>query len=225
MDFQNRVGGKTGTGGPLNYSESNAERRERMRRLALETIDLAKDPYFMKNHLGIYECRLCLTLHNNEANYLSHTQGKKHQSNLARRAAKEAALAAANPQATTTLPNSHVLMSQHAAGSSLQSQKKTLGTPTVKTYYLKDPETENWGLMLMFAYPNAPESTPEHRIMSAFEQKVEVPNKNFMYVAVAAEHYETAAVRVPFREVLDHFAYWDVDNRVLFVQIMFNSKD
>jgi splicing factor 3A subunit 2 len=30
-------------------------------------------------------------LHNNEGSYLAHTQGKKHQANLARRAAKEAA--------------------------------------------------------------------------------------------------------------------------------------
>ena len=39
---------------------------------------------------GTYECKLCLTLHNNEGSYLAHTQGKKHQSNLARRAAKDA---------------------------------------------------------------------------------------------------------------------------------------
>lgn len=61
----------------------------------------------MKNHLGSYECKLCLTLHNNEVSivtgvslihfvsfksalkvpifqgsYLAHTQGKKHQANL-----------------------------------------------------------------------------------------------------------------------------------------------
>lgn len=50
------------------------DRRERLRKLALETIDLNKDPYFMRNHLGQYECRLCLTLHTNEGNYLAHTQ-------------------------------------------------------------------------------------------------------------------------------------------------------
>ena len=33
-----------------------------------------QDPYFMRNHLGTYECKLCLTLHNNEASYLAHTQ-------------------------------------------------------------------------------------------------------------------------------------------------------
>lgn len=32
----------------------------------------------MRNHLGQYECRLCLTLHNNEGNYLAHTQACAH---------------------------------------------------------------------------------------------------------------------------------------------------
>jgi len=44
----------------------------------------------MQNHLGQIECKLCLTVHNNEGNYLAHTQGKRHQENLGRRAAKEA---------------------------------------------------------------------------------------------------------------------------------------
>ena len=57
--------------------------------MALETIDITKDPYFMRNHLGTFECKLCLTLHPNEGNYLAHTQGKRHQSNLGRRASME----------------------------------------------------------------------------------------------------------------------------------------
>jgi len=64
------------------------QRRERLRQLALDTVDVTNDPYFMKNHLGSYECKLCLTLHTNEGSYLAHTQGKKHQQSLARRAAK-----------------------------------------------------------------------------------------------------------------------------------------
>ena len=51
----------------------------------------------MRNHLGQYECRLCLTLHTNEGNYLAHTQGKRHQQNLAKRAAREAAEAPIQP--------------------------------------------------------------------------------------------------------------------------------
>jgi len=45
-----------------------------------------------------YEYKLCLTLHNNEGNYLAHTQGKRHQTNLAKRAAREAKDAPAQPQ-------------------------------------------------------------------------------------------------------------------------------
>lgn len=52
-------------------------------------ITLQQDPYILRNHLGGLECRLCLTLHTNEGSYLAHTQGKKHQTNLARRAAKD----------------------------------------------------------------------------------------------------------------------------------------
>ncbi|KAI6211636.1 Matrin-type domain-containing protein [Aphelenchoides besseyi] len=91
MDFQNRVVGKTGGGGVASALDANVDRRERLQQLALETIDLQKDPYFMRNHLSGYECKLCLTLHNNEGSYLAHTQGKEHQANLARRTAKKVA--------------------------------------------------------------------------------------------------------------------------------------
>jgi hypothetical protein len=85
IDFQNREGSKFGGGGVMSTQQSTVERRERLRKLAMETIDISKDPYFMRNHLGSYECKLCLTLHTNEGNYLAHTQGKKHQTNLAAR--------------------------------------------------------------------------------------------------------------------------------------------
>jgi splicing factor 3A subunit 2 len=42
MDFQNRVGSKVGSGGVASTSESNRDRRERLRQLAMETIDLNK---------------------------------------------------------------------------------------------------------------------------------------------------------------------------------------
>lgn len=67
MDFQNRPGGKTGGGGVASWSETNRDRRERLRQLALETIDLNKDPYFMKNHLGsftFFRANLMITLYN-----------------------------------------------------------------------------------------------------------------------------------------------------------------
>lgn len=100
IDFQHREGGKTGSGGQLSESQSALERKERLRKLALETIDITKDPYFLKNHLGTFECKLCLTLHPNEGNYLAHTQGKRHQYNLGRRAAMEAKQSTPKPVVT-----------------------------------------------------------------------------------------------------------------------------
>lgn len=98
IDFQHREGSKFGGGGVMSEGQAAVDRRERLRKLAQETVDLNKDPYFMRNHLGKYECKLCLTLHNNEGNYLAHTQGKRHQQNLARRAAMEAKNALVKPQ-------------------------------------------------------------------------------------------------------------------------------
>ena len=36
----------------------------------METIDLSKDEFFMRNHLGQMECKLCLTLHPTEGTHL-----------------------------------------------------------------------------------------------------------------------------------------------------------
>lgn len=49
-------GSKPGSGGAATAQNEAIDRRERLRRLALETIDLAKDPYFMRNHLGRFCC-------------------------------------------------------------------------------------------------------------------------------------------------------------------------
>ena len=88
---------KPGSGGAAFAQNGAIDRRERLRRLALEIIDLAKDPYFMCNHFCNYECKLCLTLHNNKGNYLAHSQGKRHKTNLAKRVAWEAKDAPAQP--------------------------------------------------------------------------------------------------------------------------------
>merc|ERR1712151_144451 len=143
MDFQNRVGHKMGTAGPATDQEVAIDRRERLRRLALETIDLAKDPYFMKNHLGSYECKLCLTLHNNEGSYLAHTQGKKHQSNLARRAAKEALDAPAQPAPEKVKVEVRKFVK--------------IGRPGYKVTKQREPETGQQSLLFQIDYPEIAE--------------------------------------------------------------------
>lgn len=181
MDFQNRVGGKTGGGGVASWSETNRDRRERLRQLALETIDLAKDPYFMKNHLGSYECKLCLTLHNNEGSYLAHTQGKKHQANLARRAAKEAKESPSiQPEKPRVEPKKFV----------------KIGRPGYRVTKQKDPDSGQQSLLFQVDYPEINDAiVPRHRFMSAYEQKIEPPDRKWQYLLFAAEPYETISFK------------------------------
>ncbi|KAF2355509.1 SF3A2 domain [Trinorchestia longiramus] len=212
MDFQHRAGGKTGGGGQASWSESNKDRRERLRQLALETIDLNKDPYFMKNHLGSYECKLCLTLHNNEGSYLAHTQGKKHQTNLARRAAKEAKEAPSQP-------------APEKARVELKKFVK-IGRPGYRVTKQRDPENGQQSLLFQVDYPEIGEGiAPRHRFMSAYEQKVEPPDRKWQYLLFAAEPYETIAFKVPSREVDKgenrFWTLWNKETKQFFLQFSF----
>lgn len=212
MDFQNRAGGKTGTGGVASASETNRDRRERLRQLALETIDLNKDPYFMKNHLGSYECKLCLTLHNNEGSYLAHTQGKKHQANLARRAAKEAKEAPAQP--APEKPRVDI------------KKFVKIGRPGYKVTKQRDPESMQQSLLFQIDYPEIVEGiTPRHRFMAAYEQKMEPPDRKWQYLLFAAEPYETIAFKVPSREVDKDpkklWSHWNKETKQFFLQFAF----
>eukprot|EP00039_Didymoeca_costata_P007798 m.104089 g.104089 ORF g.104089 m.104089 type:complete len:247 (-) comp13832_c1_seq2:3006-3746(-) len=214
MDFQNRVGSKVGSGGVASTSETNRQRRERLRLLALETIDINTDPYFMRNHLGSYECKLCLTLHSNEGSYLAHTQGKKHQDNLKRRALKEAQDA---PQAPAPLkPRVDV--------------KKfiKIGRPGYKVTKQMDPNTKQQSLLFQIDYPEVVDGVvPQHRFMSAYEQKVEAPDKDFQYLLFAAEPYETIGFKLSSREVDKtqgkFWVYWNKDTKTFFLQFHYKA--
>ncbi|KAA3455171.1 splicing factor 3A subunit 2-like [Gossypium australe] len=173
-------GSKPGSGGAASAQTEAMDRRERLRRLALETIDLAKDPYFMRNHLGSYECKLCLTLHNNEGNYLAHTQGKRHQTNLAKRAAREAKEAPAQPQphkrkvsvrkTGTYLSASPCPFLQFRCFFGANSVVK-IGRPGYRVTKQYDPETKQRSLLFQIEYPEIEDNTkPRHRVMSSYEQ-------------------------------------------------------
>lgn len=215
MDYQNRAGNKGA--GVAGSSEANVDRRERLRKLAMETIDISKDPYILRNHLGSLECRLCLTLHTNEGSYLAHTQGKKHQTNLARRAAREAkeqAQSAQNQMGLITGPN--------ALEMAPKKQFIKIGRPGYKITKVREPliggaggndENEEeggflessggrLGLLFQIQLPEIKEGVkPLHRFMSSFEQRVEQQNRAWQYLVVAAEPYETIAFKLQSREI------------------------
>ena len=205
-------GAKCGGGGVASESQAKLDRRERLRQLALQTVDLAKDPYFMKNHLGSYECKLCLTVHNNEGNYLAHTQGKRHQQNLARRAAKEA-------MSTPVLPQ--------ALRSAIKPKKTVkIGRPGYRVTKQLDPSSSQKSLLFEIDYPEIERGLqPRHRFMSSFEQKVETPDRDWQYLLLAAEPYETIGFKIPNKEIeKDPSKFqtnWDDEKKTFALQLFF----
>lgn len=191
------------------------DRRERLRRLALETVDLSKDPYFMRNHLGTYECRLCLTLHTNEGNYLAHTQGKRHQENLRKRAAKEAHEKQQRQDSQA-----------HRAESQVQPQKRAvkIGRPGYRVTKQFDREARQRSLLFQVEYPEIEEGTqPRYRFMSPYEQRVEKPDRRYQYLLFAADPYEVIAFKIPNAEIDKSqnrfFTHWEPTRKVFTLQL------
>jgi splicing factor 3A subunit 2 len=221
MDYQNRAGSKFGGGGVASQSATNADRRERLRKLALETIDLDKDPYFFKNHVGSFECRLCLTVHQNDGSYLAHTQGRKHQTNLARRNAREEKDQKNRDGVTPGL----------LAGVPVkQRTEPVIGRPGYRVTKIRDPLSRQNGLLFQLQYPELrPGVVPRMRVMSAYEQKVEdPPDTNFQYIVIAAEPYETVAFKIQARELdrssSKYFTWFDEDSKEFWAQIVFKTE-
>ena len=217
MDRQNRVGSKPGSGGVASVDESNIERRERLRKLALETIDLSRDPYFLKNHLGSFECKLCLTIHPSEGSYLAHTQGKKHQMNLSHRALKE------SKEGEAALP-AHIASARKVT---IRKVAVKIGRPGYKITKVKDPASRQFGLLFQIQYPEIVADKPRHRFMSAFEQKVEPPSKMYQYLLFAAAPYENIAFKVQSREIDRDkdklWSHWDADSKTYTMQFFFKE--
>ena len=240
IDRQNRVGSKFGGGGVSSSQNAERERKERLKQLALESIDLAKDPYLMRNHLGTYECKLCLTLHTNEANYLAHTQGKKHQSGLAKRAHMEKLRAEREEQFSDRSslkrpPPGGRYGSYGSADQQQQSSRKTIkiGRPAYQVFKSRDTDRQLNQRCLTFelTYKDIKEDLrPRHRFMSAFEQKVDLPrDKRYQYILFAAEPYETIAFKIP-NEPLDRdpgrlITHWDEDDKKFTVTLYFAADE
>jgi len=220
MDRQNRVGSKFGGGGVSSSQQAERERKERLKRLALESIDLAKDPYLVRNHLGSYECKLCLTLHRDEANYLAHTQGKKHQQGLARRAHLDKLKQ--EREGTTAMPT------VDADSKAMPMPKRVkIGRPAYQVFKSRDPETNQRCLSFEIQYPEiSNDLQPRHRFMSAFEQRIETPpDRRYQYLLFHAEPYETIAFKIP-NEPIDKgenrfVTFWDADAKKFTVSLYF----
>jgi hypothetical protein len=111
-------------------------------------------------------------LHTNEGSYLAHTQGKKHQTNLARRAARD-------------MKETQLMVAPTGANAVQRKVFLKIGRPGYRVTKVRDPDTGKEGLMVQVHLPNIKEDViPRRRFMSAWEQKREPPNKNQQYLIV-----------------------------------------
>ncbi|KAI5442537.1 Splicing factor 3A subunit 2, variant 2 [Lathyrus oleraceus] len=138
-------------------------------------------------------------------NYLTHTQGKRHQTNLAKRAAREAKDAPTQPQ-----PHKRKL-----------NLKKTvkIGRPRYRVTKQFDPDTKQRSLLFQIEYPEIEDlAKPRHRFMSSYEQRVQPFDKRYQYLLFAAEPYETISLKVPSSEIdkstPKFFSHWDPDSKM-----------
>merc|ERR1711907_806768 len=188
-----------------------------------------KDPYFIKNNSGKYECRLCLTLHSNEGSYLAHSQGKRHQTHLAKRAAKE--IVEKPLQADLEKP--------------VDNQKlPRVGRPGYRVTKQFDMGTNQRSLLFQMYYPEIDnDSRPHFRLMSTFEQRKEPTDRRYQFVLFAADDYEVVAFKVPSDEIISPhllteqsavestmpeqnvFALWDLSTKIFSVQISFKNTN
>jgi splicing factor 3A subunit 2 len=221
-----------GSGGVASGSQANVQRRARLRQLAQETADLRNDPYFGRDHLGQYTCRLCLAVMTTEAGYIIHTQGKKHQQNLAKRQAQLAARKGSSDGLHQSGSDSTMSTAAAAAAAARRKPKHyvpTAGKPGYNLIKQFDHETGQRSLLFQIMYPKiAVGIQPRHRLMSTYEQKVESRDPTVQYLVIAAEPYENVAFKIP-RWDIDRsegkfFTHWDADKQQFTLQLFFHKS-
>ena len=103
-----------------------------------------------------------------------------------------------------------------------------IGRPGYKVTKQRCPDTKQQSLLFQIDYPEIMENlTPRHRFMSAYEQRIEPPDKKFQYLLFAAEPYETIAFKVPSREIdkADNkfWTHWNAEAKQFFLQLSFKG--
>merc|ERR1740129_1793644 len=105
-----------------------------------------------------------------------------------------------------------------------------IGRPGYRVTKQRDPENGQQSLLFEVDYPEIAEGvTPRHRFMSAYEEKIEPPDRKWQYLLFAAEPYETISFKVPSREVdkSDHrfWSHWNKETKEFFLQFSFKLQD
>lgn len=156
-------------------------------------------------------------------NYLAHTQGKKHQAGLAKRAAMEAKLKGKDV--------GPVLPASSTTSSTAPIRRVKIGRPGYEITKSRHYQTNQRCLSFQLHFPEIESGVqPRHRFMSAFEQRVESPpDRRFQYLLIAAEPYETVAFKIPNEKIERSegmfVTNWDRDEKKFTLTLYFVDAD
>ncbi|KAF3993446.1 hypothetical protein FT663_00469 [Candidozyma haemuli var. vulneris] len=247
MDYSERVNSKKGAGGVADASEANVQTKRRIKELLTsQVLDLDNDPYVFRNHLGVLECRLCLTTHTNEASYISHLSGRKHSLNLEKRRILDEKQNRQNKE-DPNVP-------------SINNIKKrswhSIGQPVFKTTKIRDQDSLQMGILVQVQLPRITVKEPFFRLMSSYELSEKNQNisrsylkKNktdyeddedtepskWQYLVISAEPYDNIAITLPASQQIEkptgteqmsktYWWFWDEDSKEFFLQFLFKSE-
>jgi splicing factor 3A subunit 2 len=186
---------------------------------------ISTNEYFGKNALGQIRCKLCDTLHRDEANFLIHTDSKKHTTNLKiieikkaqQREEHDAKVAIAKQEAhdarqdqLAQLSNGAIVPSNSAKTliipSSNKNNTQTVGLPEVKVQIDELGSNQaNSRITFTLSFPlanttgsaTAPPSRPMHRWLNTYEQSVEQRDPSKQYLVFACEPYDSVSYAFP----------------------------
>eukprot|EP00350_Pseudokeronopsis_sp_OXSARD2_P014086 CAMPEP_0170545022 /NCGR_PEP_ID=MMETSP0211-20121228/3566_1 /TAXON_ID=311385 /ORGANISM="Pseudokeronopsis sp., Strain OXSARD2" /LENGTH=124 /DNA_ID=CAMNT_0010848819 /DNA_START=322 /DNA_END=693 /DNA_ORIENTATION=- len=110
-----------------------------------------------------------------------------------------------------------------------KKQGVKIGMPGYKVTKQKDPETSQKSLLFEIDYQDInTKIQPRYRIMSSYEQKVQVPDDKYQFLLFAADPYETIGFKIPNLEIDfsegKYFDAWDRDKKKYTLQIFFKDK-
>lgn len=90
----------------------------------------------------------------------------------------------------------------------------------------RDLITKQRSITFEIDYPEAESNNqPRHRFMSAYEQKVEPPDRNYQYILFSCDPYEIIAFKIPNHPVDKRegrfLTHWDEQTKKFSLQLFF----
>ena len=155
--------------------------------------------YFERHYTGRVKCTLCSVVCSDEANFLTHIQGKRHslQLELIQRNAMKRARVEEEEQLTR---QAQAKAASKQAGQDLLASRPiaAFGCPTYRMRTEPDAALCLCKVWLEFEFRSvSDERRPLHRWKSSREQEMEKIDDAWVYLLVGCEGYDTVALKFP----------------------------